>query len=141
MHISFHILLLYKFPAQASLMVDSASRSRVPNYSYLMVELDGLWAFSSRKGDVGLELCCKFKSRTQDLCQVHTYHSNVRPIPGFYSETGTDRELACVAGPQFYGGPDLQRAGFWRARGKIEDLQESPPFMTTRPNHNLINSY
>ena len=23
--------------------------------------------------------------------------------------------LACVAGPQFYGGPDLQRAGFWRA--------------------------
>jgi hypothetical protein len=26
--------------------------------------------------------------------------------------------LACVAGPQFYGGPDLQRAGFWRARGR-----------------------
>jgi hypothetical protein len=25
--------------------------------------------------------------------------------------------VACVAGPQFYGGPDLQRAGFWRARG------------------------
>ena len=25
-------------------------------------------------------------------------------------------EIACVAGPQFYGGPDLQRAGFWRAR-------------------------
>ena len=25
--------------------------------------------------------------------------------------------LACVTGPQFYGGPDLQRAGFWRARG------------------------
>jgi hypothetical protein len=24
-----------------------------------------------------------------------------------------------VAGPQFYGGPDLQRAGFWRARGAI----------------------
>jgi hypothetical protein len=23
--------------------------------------------------------------------------------------------VACVAGPQFYGGPDLQRAGFWRA--------------------------
>jgi hypothetical protein len=40
--------------------------------------------------------------------------------------------LACVAGPQFYGGPDLQRAGFWRARGRIEGLQESPPFMTTR---------
>jgi hypothetical protein len=28
--------------------------------------------------------------------------------------------VACVAGPQFYGGPDLQRAGFWRARGRIE---------------------
>ena len=26
--------------------------------------------------------------------------------------------LACVACPQFYGGPDLQRAGFWRARGR-----------------------
>ena len=25
-----------------------------------------------------------------------------------------------MAGPQFYGGPDLQRAGFWRARGRIE---------------------
>jgi hypothetical protein len=25
------------------------------------------------------------------------------------------RGLACVAGSQFYGGPDLQRAGFWRA--------------------------
>ena len=31
--------------------------------------------------------------------------------------------LACVAGPQFYGGPDLQRAGFWRAWGRIEGLQ------------------
>ena len=30
--------------------------------------------------------------------------------------------LACVAGPQFYGGPDLQRAGFWRARGKNRRL-------------------
>jgi hypothetical protein len=40
--------------------------------------------------------------------------------------------VACVAGPQFYGGPDLQRAGFWRARGRIEGLQESQPFMTTR---------
>ena len=39
--------------------------------------------------------------------------------------------LACVAGPQFYGGPDLQRAGFWRAWGRIEGLQERPPFMTT----------
>ena len=27
--------------------------------------------------------------------------------------------LACVAGPQFYGGPDLKRAGFWRAQGRI----------------------
>jgi hypothetical protein len=41
-------------------------------------------------------------------------------------------DIACVAGPQFYGGPDLQRAGFWRARGRIEGLQENPPFMTTR---------
>ena len=41
-------------------------------------------------------------------------------------------KVACVAGPQFYGGPDLQRAGFWRARGRIEGLQESLPFMTTR---------
>jgi hypothetical protein len=40
--------------------------------------------------------------------------------------------LACVAGPQFYGGPDLQRAGFWRARGRIEGMQQNPPFMTTR---------
>ena len=40
--------------------------------------------------------------------------------------------IACVAGPQFYGGPDLQRAGFWPARGRIEGLQESLPFMTTR---------
>ena len=40
--------------------------------------------------------------------------------------------VACVAGPQFYGGPALQRAGFWRALGRIEGLQESPPFMTTR---------
>jgi hypothetical protein len=39
--------------------------------------------------------------------------------------------IACVAGPQFYGGPDLQRAGFWRAQGRIEGLQESLPFMTT----------
>jgi hypothetical protein len=29
-------------------------------------------------------------------------------------------EVACVAGPQFYGGPDLQRAGFWRAWGEAE---------------------
>ena len=49
--------------------------------------------------------------------------------------------IACVAGPQFYGGPDLQRAGFWRARGRIEGLQESPPFMTTRPSHNIINGF
>ena len=42
------------------------------------------------------------------------------------------QHVACVAGPQFYGGPDLQRAGFWRARGRIEGLQESLPFMTTR---------
>ena len=40
--------------------------------------------------------------------------------------------IACVAGAQFYGGPDLQRAGFWRAQGRIEGLQESLPFMTTR---------
>jgi hypothetical protein len=40
--------------------------------------------------------------------------------------------IACMAGPQFYGGPDLQRAGFWRAQGRIEGLQESLPFMTTR---------
>ena len=46
-----------------------------------------------------------------------------------------------MAGPQFYGGPDLQRAGFWRARGRIEGLQESPPFMTTRPSHNIINGF
>jgi hypothetical protein len=25
--------------------------------------------------------------------------------------------------------------------GGIEGLQESPPFMTTRPNHNLINDF
>ena len=25
-----------------------------------------------------------------------------------------------MAGPPFYGGPDLQRAGFWRARGRIQ---------------------
>jgi hypothetical protein len=49
--------------------------------------------------------------------------------------------VACVAGPQFYGGPDLQRAGFWRAWGRIEGLQESPPFMTTRPSHNIINGF
>jgi hypothetical protein len=49
--------------------------------------------------------------------------------------------IACVAGPQFYGGPDLQRAGFWRARGRIEGLQESLPFMTTRPSHNIINGF
>ena len=30
----------------------------------------------------------------------------------------TEYYLACVAGPQFYGGPDLQRAGFWRAMGE-----------------------
>jgi hypothetical protein len=52
-----------------------------------------------------------------------------------------NRLLACVAGPQFYGGPDLQRAGFWRARGRIEGLQESLPFMTTRPSHNIINGF
>ena len=46
-----------------------------------------------------------------------------------------------MAGPQFYGGPDLQRAGFWRAWGRIEGLQESPPFMTTRPSHNIINGF
>jgi hypothetical protein len=45
---------------------------------------------------------------------------------GVHATTG----LACVAGPKFYEGPDLQRAGFWRARGRIEGLQESPPFMT-----------
>ena len=49
--------------------------------------------------------------------------------------------IACVAGPQFYGGPDLQRAGFWRAWGRIEGLQERPPFMTTRPSHNIINGF
>jgi hypothetical protein len=32
---------------------------------------------------------------------------------------GVGAIVACVAGPQFYGGPDLQRAGFWRARGRI----------------------
>ena len=37
-------------------------------------------------------------------------------------------------------GPDLQRAGFWRVRG-VEGLQESPPFMTTRPSHNIINGF
>jgi hypothetical protein len=35
----------------------------------------------------------------------------------------------------------LQRAGFWRAWGRIEGLQESPPFMTTRPSHNIINGF
>jgi hypothetical protein len=36
--------------------------------------------------------------------------------------------VACVAGPQFYGGPDLQRAGFWRAWGaKSCPLQIRPP--------------
>jgi hypothetical protein len=30
----------------------------------------GRAAFSSRKGDVGLEFSCKFKSRIQDSCQV-----------------------------------------------------------------------
>jgi hypothetical protein len=44
----------------------------------------------------------------------------------------TIKRLVCVAGPQFYGGPDLQRAGFWRAWGRIEGLQETAPFMTTR---------
>ena len=38
--------------------------------------------------------------------------------------------IACGAGPQFYGGPDLQRAGFWRTRGpwppKSCSLQISP---------------
>ena len=53
----------------------------------------------------------------------------------------SDSHLACVAGPQFYGGPDLQRAGFWRAWGRIEGLQERPPFMTTRPSHNIINGF
>ena len=43
--------------------------------------------------------------------------------------------------PSVLWGPDLQRAGFWRARGRIEGLQESPPFMTTRPSHNIINSF
>jgi hypothetical protein len=41
-------------------------------------------------------------------------------------------QVACVADSQFYWGPDLQRAGFWRALGRIEGLQESPSFMTTR---------
>ena len=27
--------------------------------------------------------------------------------------------VACVAGPQFYGWPDLQRAGFCKAQGRI----------------------
>ena len=35
------------------------------------------------------------------------------------SDLGFVPLLACVAGPQFYGGLDLQRAGFWRARGRI----------------------
>jgi hypothetical protein len=35
----------------------------------------------------------------------------------------------------------LQRAGFWRAWGRIEGLQDSPPFMTTRPSHNIINGF
>ena len=56
-------------------------------------------------------------------------------------ESVSTQSIACVAGPQFYGGPDLQRAGFWRARGRIEGLQESPPFMTTRPSHNIINAF
>ena len=50
----------------------------------------------------------------------------------FANNKSSVSKLACVAGPQFYCGPDLQRAGFWRARGRIEGLQESPPFMTTR---------
>jgi hypothetical protein len=33
--------------------------------------------------------------------------------------------------PSVLWGPDLQRAGFWRAWGRIEGLQERPPFMTT----------
>ena len=35
----------------------------------------------------------------------------------------------------------MQRTGFWRARGRIEGLQESPSFMTTRPSHNIINGF
>ena len=37
----------------------------------------------------------------------------------------TGNSVACVVGPQFYGGggPDLLRAGFWRARGRIEDRE------------------
>ena len=46
-----------------------------------------------------------------------------------------------MAGPQFYGGPDLQRAGFWRARERIEGVQESPPFMTTCLSHKIINGF
>ena len=61
----------------------------------------------------------------------------------FFTRAGVHvtTDLACVAGPKFYGGPDLQRAGFWRARGRIEGLQESPPFMTTRLSHNIINGF
>jgi hypothetical protein len=39
-------------------------------------------------------------------------------------------------GDQICSGQDFGGHG-----GGIEGLQESPPFMTTRPNHNLINDF
>ena len=49
---------------------------------------------------------------TQSLRPLRPYGNLALPL-------GFTRFVACVAGPQFYGGPDLQRAGFWRARGGI----------------------
>jgi hypothetical protein len=65
---------------------------------------------------------------------LYTRFESGKTIPGTrsYHNFSPLSEVACVAGPQFYGGPDLQRTGFWRARGRIEGLQESLPFMTTQ---------
>jgi hypothetical protein len=48
---------------------------------------------------------------------VHAIRISVLSLP-IYMVVIVQRMLACVAGPQFYGGPDLQRAGFWQAQGK-----------------------
>ena len=40
--------------------------------------------------------------------------------------------VACVAGPQFYGGTHLERAQFFQVRGENEGLHECPAFLTTR---------
>jgi hypothetical protein len=49
--------------------------------------------------------------------------------------------LACVAGPQYYGGLICNGQDSCGYGGGVEGLQESPPFMTTRPSHNIINGF